>query len=66
MRLLLELFFDLVVAPGRVCHIEPPQLIEVRRNRPVDQRWPGDLFECEAVGQGERIAIDLELSRLKL
>ena len=60
-RLRLDLLGDLLVGPGRVADVEPALLVERGDDRPLDLRRSGDQFDGEPVGQGERVAVELDL-----
>jgi hypothetical protein len=59
----LELDGDLVVRPRRLGDVEPPLLVEVGDDRPVDQRRAGGELDGEAVGQRERLAVERDRAR---
>ena len=58
-----ELLLRRGVRAGGVGDIKPPLLVEVRLDRPVHQRRPGDPLDLEAVGERERAALHADLAR---
>ena len=63
MRFFGELLFDFVVRARRVGDIQPPLLVKIADNRPVDQRRPGDLFNLESLRKGELVSFECEFGR---
>ena len=51
MRLLFQLFFDLVVRAGRIGDVETALFVEIRHDRAIDEWRAGDQIDVEAGGK---------------
>ena len=62
MGLVFELFLDFLIRARGIRHIQAALLVQIRRNRPVDQRRAGDQLDFKAIRHGQSLGGKFELS----